>query len=325
MGALSQQFAFLVPEDDVHESVQAQAKVQVEIQEITKPVIASQAWLEPQSSQLTMFQPEKNANFANGLQSWSYEETVEAEVEKESWDRVYHYWQAYGDLSSAAAPSEDRAIYDCFDADFLKRDRTPLNTSAFAWLGQAPISVPMDWSAPAKSVAKKKKKKQKSSVLTTMMMRGLPSDYSRNMLIELLDLHHFKGLYDLVYLPVDFQCMQGFGYAFVNFISQEHAERFQAHFTGFSDWPTPSDLVAEVAWGTSFQGLEKHVVRYRNSPVMHASVPDSFKPALFSQGVRIAFPKPSLPPKAPRSRRTRSGPTAASEIPAPGESGRQGV
>lgn len=37
--------------------------------------------------------------------------------------------------------------------------------------------------------------------------------------------------------------------------------------------------------------------RYRNSPVMHESVPDEYKPVILQNGLRVNFPEPS---KAPR-------------------------
>lgn len=53
-------------------------------------------------------------------------------------------------------------------------------------------------------------------------------------------------------------------------------------------------------WGGPHQGLEAHVERYRNSPVMHEDVPDTFKPVLFANGVRISFPLPTRKLRAPR-------------------------
>ena len=37
-----------------------------------------------------------------------------------------------------------------------------------------------------------------------------------------------------------------------------------------------SQKVCEVCWGNPLQGLGAHIVRYRNSPVMHQSVPDEY-------------------------------------------------
>ena len=53
---------------------------------------------------------------------------------------------------------------------------------------------------------------------------------------------------------------------------------------------------------TDFVFLEPaqaHVERYRNSPVMHRSVPDQYKPVIFKDGVRKPFPRATKKVKAP--------------------------
>jgi hypothetical protein len=138
---------------------------------------------------------------------------------------------------------------------------------------------------------------------TTIMMRNIPNNYTRTMLLELIDAEGFKGQYDLVYIPIDFNSDAGFGYAFINLLHPEVAEKLRAHFQSFSGWSTTSDKVCDVMWSGVHQGLEAHIERYRNSPVMHESVPDEFKPAIFKDGVRIPFPPPTRAPRAPRIRR----------------------
>jgi hypothetical protein len=133
---------------------------------------------------------------------------------------------------------------------------------------------------------------------TTVMMRNLPNCYTREMLQRLLDAEGFLGSYDLLYVPMDFASEAGFGYGFVNFVSASEALRFKEHFAGFQEWQTTSDKVCEVTWGSN-QGLRANLQRYRNCPVMHESVPDKFKPATFSCGVRVAFPAPTRALRAP--------------------------
>lgn len=137
---------------------------------------------------------------------------------------------------------------------------------------------------------------------TTVMIRNLPTDYTREMLLELLDSEGFAGKYDFVYLPIDFNSQGGLGYAFVNLICPVEAQRFWQQFDGFSRWALPSDKVCSLNWSSPHQGLAPHIERYRNSPVMHQDVPDNFKPMIFVDGVRIQFPPPTRPLKAPRLR-----------------------
>jgi len=135
---------------------------------------------------------------------------------------------------------------------------------------------------------------------TTLMLRNLPNDYNRSMLLSLLDEEGFADKYDFVYLPVDFASGAGVGYSFINMTSHQDAEHFRMHFTGFTRWAFPSRKVAEVAWSNPNQGLAVHIERYRNSTVMHPSVLDEYKPALFAHGVRVPFPSPTRIIKAPQ-------------------------
>jgi hypothetical protein len=137
---------------------------------------------------------------------------------------------------------------------------------------------------------------------TTLMLRNIPNSYSRDLLLELLDSKGFNGRYNLVYLPIDFSTRAGFGYAFVNFVDTEGAEEFMVQLQGFKDWMMPSDKVLDVTWSTAHQGFESHAERYRNSPVMHESVADELKPAIFFNGKRVNFPRPTKKIRAPRQR-----------------------
>eukprot|EP00927_Polykrikos_kofoidii_P070162 TRINITY_DN6609_c0_g1_i2.p1 TRINITY_DN6609_c0_g1~~TRINITY_DN6609_c0_g1_i2.p1 ORF type:complete len:449 (-),score=58.62 TRINITY_DN6609_c0_g1_i2:511-1857(-) len=143
---------------------------------------------------------------------------------------------------------------------------------------------------------------------TTVMFRNLPNDYTRPMFLDLLDgdkKNMFWGRYDFVYLPIDLNRGFGLGFAFVNFLSHEDAEMARRHFQGFNDWVIASQKVCEVSWGDPLQGLSAHVERYRNSSVMHKDVVDEFRPVVFKNGVRVAFPSPSKHIRHPREAQRR--------------------
>lgn len=137
---------------------------------------------------------------------------------------------------------------------------------------------------------------------TTVMMRSMPKNVLRNMLTNILDTNGFAGYYDFVYMPMNFMTKDSFGYAFVNFLSHEDALRAFEVFQDFADWGVESEKTCDVSWSGLHQGLMEHIERYRNSPVMHPSVPDSFKPATFSFGVRVDFPPATKKLRAPRIR-----------------------
>merc|ERR1712084_189570 len=91
---------------------------------------------------------------------------------------------------------------------------------------------------------------------TTVMMRNIPNEYTRADLLGLIDRENFIALYDLVYMPVDFQTELNHGYAFINFKAAESAERFREHFMGFSDWLVPGEQICEVCWSEQSQGID---------------------------------------------------------------------
>lgn len=135
---------------------------------------------------------------------------------------------------------------------------------------------------------------------TTVMMRNIPNNCTRAHLIRLIDDEGFQGCYDLVYLPIDLKNKVGLGYAFLNFKSNGDAKAFIQHFHGFTNWKMKSEKICQVTWSDAMQGLEEHVDRYRDSPVMHDSVPEEFKPLLFKDGQRVPFPEPTRKLRAPR-------------------------
>lgn len=138
---------------------------------------------------------------------------------------------------------------------------------------------------------------------TTAVVRNTPTDYTRSRLTDLLDTIGFVGEYDFVYVPFDFEFNKSVGFAFVNLTSPEVAERFMGMFEGFKDWGSTGDSKEGIVnWASPHQGFNAHVEHFRNSPVMHESVPDEQKPAIFKNATRIPFPEPTQKLRAPRMR-----------------------
>jgi hypothetical protein len=140
---------------------------------------------------------------------------------------------------------------------------------------------------------------------TNIMIRNIPNGYTRSALLELLKEEGFGASYDFVYLPGDFSRWFGLGYAFVNMVTSEEAERVIARLEGYSNWTVKSCKVCEVRLGEAHHTLEYYIERFRNSPVMHRDVPDEFKPAVFVNGERVAFPPPTKSIRPPRPRAVR--------------------
>jgi hypothetical protein len=112
------------------------------------------------------------------------------------------------------------------------------------------------------------------------------------MLIAFMDRLGFQGKYNLLYLPRCFTSKRCFHYAFVNFTCEEVAVEFQACAHGFADTQLFGESVADVSL-SQCQGLQANIAKYRNSSVMHHSVPDDCKPLLFQDGEAVPFPKPT--------------------------------
>jgi hypothetical protein len=142
---------------------------------------------------------------------------------------------------------------------------------------------------------------------TTVILRNLPIEGDRETVMQLLDDEGFKGGYDFLHYPIDFNKEIGLGYAVVNMVSHDVALDVWKHFEGFNSWLSPSDNVCEVAWNTPHQGLTTHIERYRNSPLMHESVPETYRPILLENGIRKRFPAPTSNIRAPRIRHRKTG------------------
>jgi len=143
-----------------------------------------------------------------------------------------------------------------------------------------------------------------NSTWTCRMLRNIPNDYVRQDLLDLLDAKNIES--DFVYLPMDWNKQANLGYAFVNCVSYQEAVRIGDVLNGFSDWTVSTQKVCEVVWGKpALQSLQRIIERFRNSPVMHPDVPDTFKPMVFNSGKRVTFPAPTLQIQPPRHNHSR--------------------
>jgi hypothetical protein len=121
---------------------------------------------------------------------------------------------------------------------------------------------------------------------TTMMLRNLPNEYTRSMLMSELDKAGFFATYDFIYVPIDKCTHWNVGYAFVNFLSPEIAERCKREFAGRrlpSEDPRPAKVMQVCR--AHVQGLEKNVEYYKQSAVM-TSRHESHRPLIIPGGTR---------------------------------------
>mmetsp|Transcript_43529 Transcript_43529/g.79681 ORF Transcript_43529/g.79681 Transcript_43529/m.79681 type:complete len:454 (-) Transcript_43529:219-1580(-) len=143
---------------------------------------------------------------------------------------------------------------------------------------------------------------------TTVMFRNIPNKYTREMLVNQLE-QEMRGLFDFVYLPIDFKNKCNVGYAFINFRSIEACMTFVNRFNGVEVRKCLPGLISRKVTEVTparVQGFEENVQRLRNSPVMRelASKPE-WMPLIFDgNGEQMPFPAPERPldPIKPRRR-----------------------
>lgn len=208
--------------------------------------------------------------------------------------------------TSPSATSTARTSPPCSDADMLAMVLLP--PSAVRSVPSTGSLVTREPSAPSSSHSDNEV--DDSTVVqpaprTAMLMCNIPNNYTREMLLALIDGEGFSGEYDFFYLPIDFKSGACLGYAFINFVHPDMVPRFWATFHGFQRWAVPTRKTCKVAWSRPHQGKEALIERYRNSRIMHATVPESCRPLVFKGGERVPFPEPLRTIAAPRARRQR--------------------
>jgi len=136
---------------------------------------------------------------------------------------------------------------------------------------------------------------------TTVMLRNLPSHYTRTCLKDLLESMGFAGRFDFLYLRRDFKT-ESAGNAVVNLVTSADAERLMQRMNQRpSKRSAPTRRSRNASWGAEDrQGRAANIAHFRNHEVMHESVSDSYRPALFDNGTRIPFPAPTRTVRPPR-------------------------
>eukprot|EP00427_Karlodinium_veneficum_P010289 CAMPEP_0169089848 /NCGR_PEP_ID=MMETSP1015-20121227/15508_1 /TAXON_ID=342587 /ORGANISM="Karlodinium micrum, Strain CCMP2283" /LENGTH=225 /DNA_ID=CAMNT_0009150221 /DNA_START=149 /DNA_END=823 /DNA_ORIENTATION=+ len=127
---------------------------------------------------------------------------------------------------------------------------------------------------------------------TTVQLRNFPKEYTRDMLLDLLIGAGFGFQFCFVYLPIDFTFGGCLGYADICMVSPSTAMQLQVCFANKEINDKIGTFVIETGWSER-EGLDELISRYRDSPVMHRSVCDAHRPALFQGGRRIKFPPPT--------------------------------
>jgi len=137
---------------------------------------------------------------------------------------------------------------------------------------------------------------------TTVMLRNIPNKYTRQMLIRVLN-ENFNGMYDFMYLPIDFKNKCNVGYGFLNMRTPEMCAQLATYFHGVDVRRClpgfNSKKICEVT-PARVQGLQDNVRRLQNSPVMaQLKGHPEWLPVLFgADGGCKSFPCAELPTKS---------------------------
>ena len=98
------------------------------------------------------------------------------------------------------------------------------------------------------------------------MIRNIPNRITLKEIKDLVD-KTSDGLYDFLYLRVDFTNNSNVGYGFVNFEDPLNIVAFVMAYEGYRWDGHNSDKIAEVSYATC-QGRDSFTAKFRNSPVM---------------------------------------------------------
>lgn len=133
-----------------------------------------------------------------------------------------------------------------------------------------------------------------STVVTTVMIRNIPNKFKNQDLMEKIDVAGFSGMYDYLYVPIEARGRSNIGYAFVNFLTQQIAEKFMKDIDGYRFGQVNSTKRASCA-AARVQGLEANIEHYRASFVQGSGAPIVFQNG---QQVIIAPSGHWMPPKS---------------------------
>jgi RNA recognition motif-containing protein len=131
---------------------------------------------------------------------------------------------------------------------------------------------------------------------TTVMVRNIPTSLSQTDFVTELMARGYRGLFRFVYMPMNLRSNGSFGYAFVDFCSPAFALQLMEQLELLED----EDKDWRAVWSRT-QGITANVEFYRNSPLMHETIPEDCKPALYDEhGVQVPFPAPTKYISKPR-------------------------
>ncbi|XP_050376087.1 protein MEI2-like 1 isoform X2 [Argentina anserina] len=131
---------------------------------------------------------------------------------------------------------------------------------------------------------------------TTLMIKNIPNKYTSKMLLAVID-ENCRGIYDFIYLPIDFKNKCNVGYAFINMVDPQQIVPFFKAFNGKKWEKFNSEKVATLAYAR-IQGKAALIAHFQNSSLMnedkrcrpilfHTDGPNAGDPEPFPMGTHI--------------------------------------
>eukprot|EP00210_Caulerpa_lentillifera_P008615 g8219.t1 len=101
---------------------------------------------------------------------------------------------------------------------------------------------------------------------TTLMIKNIPNKYTQKLLLERIE-EEFKGMFDFLYLPIDFKNKCNVGYGFINMRKLEYIPPFVEHIHEQKWDKFNSEKVCCVTYAR-IQGLSALIHHFQNSNIM---------------------------------------------------------
>jgi hypothetical protein len=102
--------------------------------------------------------------------------------------------------------------------------------------------------------------------VTTLMVRGIPCSFSQDLMMSIIDNADLTAKYNFFYLPRAGNNGSNLGYAFINFVDHESAEKMSTHFNGLPLDPSRSMKVCTIS-PADIQGLANLRKHFRRTAV----------------------------------------------------------
>lgn len=121
------------------------------------------------------------------------------------------------------------------------------------------------------------------------MVRNIPTRFTSLSLMEILNQNGFGKSFDYFYLPMDFKTQKNCGYAFINFVTNDHCRHFFKKFQGLQLKASTSHKFLDIVVSKR-QGFRENICVFQSSDLLSSSNHlDHFKPMVMINDDLVAL------------------------------------